>query len=440
MTIIYRRIIYLAFITIFLVSAPLIILYTMGYRYNFTKGRVQKTGIIRITSVPGGADINLNGVKFDQSQTPARIERLLPGDYEIRLSKGGYYDWQKKLPVYENGTTFAEKIILWKKASPVSLASAAASSWLMSPDKNIVAFESGDGNVSLLDINSGIFGETSGGKIETITANGGYDSLRLDSFSPSGRYVLAEAVKNGKSSYFLIDTLAKNSKKLPGQDYASVKWEASGDKLYALDKNGLLSSIDLASLKLQTAVKALAADDFFISNKNLYFISAGVLNKRTLTDSSYFPIEKIDCPNCRIRDIRNNRLIAMSDAGDLSIIDLNRQIKTINAKAVKLDWLNYVSLAYHNDYEIYIYNFSKTDPELITRLGSPIASAVWHPNGRHLIFSSGGKINIIELDNRELRNIITVADADASDISVDRAGNNIFYSAGEAGIFKLNIQ
>jgi len=439
MNILHRRIIYISFIVIFLVAAPLIILYTMGYRYNFTKGRVQKTGILSVTSAPRGADIYLNGIKYASSQTPAKIEKLLPGDYEIKLSKNGYYDWQKKLAVYENGTTFAEKVILWKKSAPTTLATSTASSWLISPDKNIVGISNGTDSIDLLDINSGLFGEISGGNFSNIVQITGYDSLKLQSFSPSGRYLLAVAIKNNKQAYFLVDTLAKSDKKLPAQDYTSIKWDASADSLYALDKTGL-SNIDLSTLKTQSVLKGLATSDFYLNNKNLYFISSGVLNRQSFNDNNPSPIEKINCANCHIRDIRGGRLIAANNTGDLYIIDLNRQVKTIQAKANNFDWLNSNSLIFYNDYEIYIYDLSKSDPELITRLGSPISSAIWYGDGRYLIFSSENKIQIIELDNREFRNITSVAAAATSHLSIDRAGNNLFYSVDKSGIFKLNIQ
>lgn len=439
MTILHRRLIYVFFIIIFLVTAPLIILYTMGYRYNFTKGRVQKTGIIRITSVPRGADIYLNGVKYETGQTPARIEKLLPGDYEIKLAKDGYYDWQKKLPVYENGTTFAEKIILWKKSTSAEISTTTVSSWLISPDGNIIAAADDLGAVNLLDINSGIFGEISGGIFETIAEISGYDSFELLSFSPSSRYLLAQAGKKGKISYYLIDTLAKESKKLPGQDYLSLKWEAANDNLYGLDKTGLWS-ISLSSLKSSAAVKGLAADDFYLSGKNLYLLSAGALSRRTLESAASANIEKINCPDCAIKEVKNNRLIARNSSGKILIVDLDRKIKTIEASAKNIDWLNSGSLLFSNDHEIYIYELAKNSPELITRLGSPITSAIWHPNGRHLIFSTDNKIKIIELDNRELRNIIEISDSAAAFLTIDRAGNNLYYAVDKTGIFKLNIQ
>ena len=118
MTLIYRRITYSIFIIIFLIAAPTVILYTQGYRFNFEKGRIQKTGILVISSVPRRADIFLNGKKIENKTTPARLENILPADYEIKLAKNGYHDWNKRLTVLENSSTFAEKILLWKNSLP----------------------------------------------------------------------------------------------------------------------------------------------------------------------------------------------------------------------------------------------------------------------------------------------------------------------------------
>ena len=61
MNLICRRIVYLIFVSAFFIVTPLILMYTQGYRYNFAKSRVQKTGILIISSLPKKAEIYLNG-------------------------------------------------------------------------------------------------------------------------------------------------------------------------------------------------------------------------------------------------------------------------------------------------------------------------------------------------------------------------------------------
>jgi len=440
MTLFHRRLIYVIFIIIFLVATPLIVLYTMGYRYNFTKGRVQKTGILKITSLPRGADIYLNGIKYT-GQTPAKIEKVLPGDYEIKLSKNGYFNWQKKLAVYENGTTFAEDVILWKQSQSLILSTTSPSSWLVSPDKNIVAFVSGS-EIGLLDINSGIFGEISGGNIEIISTLANEDGIKLISWSPSGRYILAR-ISDALVSYFLIDTMAKTNKKISGsgKSYITIKWDSATDNLYGLDKAGLWQ-VDLSSLKT-TLVTKIGGNDFYFYNRYLYWLNNQGLGRQTADGQGAIEqIANLNCSTaCQINTIKGSKALIIDPTDkNLFIIDLNRQLKNITATAGGLDWLNNDSLVFYNYFEIYIFDFSKDSPELITRLGTPITAAIWHPQGRHLIFSSDGKIKIIELDNRELRNIIDVASGQADFLTIDRSGDNLYYSIDRQGIFKLNIK
>ena len=119
MTLRYRRIIYLVFIAVFLIIAPIITLYSTGYRYNFKKNKIEKTGILNIDSQPRGALIYLNGQY--QNKTPARFTNLLPDRYQVKVEKDGYYPWQKDLEVKSNLTTFAKDIVLFKQNLPVNI-------------------------------------------------------------------------------------------------------------------------------------------------------------------------------------------------------------------------------------------------------------------------------------------------------------------------------
>lgn len=440
MKLIFRRIVYIFFIIIFLVVAPLTIFYTMGYRYNLEKGRVQKTGVMKITTVPRDADIYLNGEK-QASQSPAKIEYLLPGDYEIRLAKDGYHDWQKKLSVAENGTTFAEKIMLFKNASATPLTASATVSWLVSPDKNVVIFSDKSGTISLIDINSGLLGEVSGGNLEAISKIDGAADLQLLSFSPSGRYVLAKNASGKTTAYYLIDTVLKSSKKISAA-LIDLKWAGDKDALYGLDKSGL-RQVDLSALTAKTAIKKIAADDFFISGSSLYYLAGNKLQKTDLNGGNTTTIAALAASGT-ISALKNDRaFIINSDNGTTQIVDLNQKLKTITVNAEYADWLNDNSVILHSDYEIYIFETGSNYPELITRLGTKLTAVTWHPGGRHIVFSSDGKINILELDNREYRNITILNQGGADSLTLDRAGNNLYFS-GQSGentaVYKLNLQ
>ncbi|MFH1173158.1 MAG: PEGA domain-containing protein, partial [bacterium] len=96
MTLKTRRFIYIFFILIFLATAPILIVYAMGYKYNFKKNEFQKTGSFSIDSLSKGLSVYLDQELY-KDKTPAKITNLLPGEYQVSLEADGYYPWQKKL-------------------------------------------------------------------------------------------------------------------------------------------------------------------------------------------------------------------------------------------------------------------------------------------------------------------------------------------------------
>jgi len=110
----------IAFIALFLITAPVVVLYTAGYRWNEKKVRIEKVGLIFLRSRPSYAEIYLDG-KLRPERTPARLRNLLPSDYDVKVAKKGYSVWEKTLPVGSALTTFAEGIVLWKQNAPQTI-------------------------------------------------------------------------------------------------------------------------------------------------------------------------------------------------------------------------------------------------------------------------------------------------------------------------------
>jgi len=57
-----------------------------------------------------------------------------------------------------------------------------------------------------------------------------------------------------------------------------------------------------------------------------------------------------------------------------------------------------------NDFEIYVLDPDNGTLQLVTRLGTAVTGAAWHPSGRDLIYSTNDSISAIELDDRDERN------------------------------------
>jgi len=105
-----RRIIFFGFIAIFLIVTPGVLFYASGYSFDWESKQLIKTGSFYFQSLPEGAKVMINGKLTDT--TPSYIGRLIPGTYQIRISKDGFSSWQKKLNIQEQLATEARNIFL----------------------------------------------------------------------------------------------------------------------------------------------------------------------------------------------------------------------------------------------------------------------------------------------------------------------------------------
>lgn len=99
-------------VLLFFLLLPIVLSYSLGYKIDFQRLKIYKTGIIYIKSQPSGASIYINGKPFPDI-TPARIEELKPGQYRIEVRRDGFYPWQKDLAVRPNMVTRADDIVLF---------------------------------------------------------------------------------------------------------------------------------------------------------------------------------------------------------------------------------------------------------------------------------------------------------------------------------------
>jgi hypothetical protein len=105
-----RRLIFIVFLGIFIIAAPVIILYAWGFNFDFKEKTFVDTGGIYLKSIPSGAEIYINDIP--RSETNNFIRRLAPQIYEIRVIKDDYHVWQKKLIVESGIVTKANNIFL----------------------------------------------------------------------------------------------------------------------------------------------------------------------------------------------------------------------------------------------------------------------------------------------------------------------------------------
>jgi hypothetical protein len=93
-------------------SLPLILSFAFGYKFNSRIFKFTKTGFIDLKTQPQGASIYLEG-KLLNDKTPASINELMPGKYNLKLELEKYYSWLGEVNVEAGKVTRLDKIILF---------------------------------------------------------------------------------------------------------------------------------------------------------------------------------------------------------------------------------------------------------------------------------------------------------------------------------------
>ncbi len=99
-------------VTVFLTGLPLILSFSLGYKFNPRTFKFTKTGIISLKTQPQGADVYLDGRLLGE-KTPLTINELLPGSYSLKISLKRHYPWIAQVNVQPRKVARFEKIILF---------------------------------------------------------------------------------------------------------------------------------------------------------------------------------------------------------------------------------------------------------------------------------------------------------------------------------------
>lgn len=85
-----------------------------GYKINFTNFSLQKTGLLYIKTEPREITVEINN-KIRSKTTPYTMDQVLPGWYDVVLSKPEYQPWSRTVKVDGGYSTRLDQIDLFFK-------------------------------------------------------------------------------------------------------------------------------------------------------------------------------------------------------------------------------------------------------------------------------------------------------------------------------------
>ncbi|PIR66714.1 MAG: hypothetical protein COU51_02435 [Parcubacteria group bacterium CG10_big_fil_rev_8_21_14_0_10_36_14] len=431
----YRKIIFFVFAVFFIISIPIILLYTGGYRYNIKKNRLEKTGNLVVNTKTKGVTLYLNERRFENKEE-FRIQNILPGEYLIKIIKEGYFDWQKKLAIESEITTFIKDVRLFKQSLPINVIDKNTSTLFYSPNgkffiTDVYLQESNNYQIIIFNTETEI-----------------YEKLAL-STKP-----LVDTVWSGDSNKFVIKTFSdyqlfdinREKIELPKiTNIKKIKWdEKNGMVLYAENDKGIykIDALFNTSNLLYPLIKTI--DDFNISGNYLYITESFSLKQINLKDSTDIITIPLERKNYVIKDLINKKIFLLNQGNKLQVFDLPlNQLSTPILMANAKDFnLSGNSLLYYDNFELWTHNFDGGEKTLITRIGENIKKARWLNGSEYIIFILENKLEIIEMDKRDQRQTIGIIKFDDINDMLITKNFNIYFTGqlqNSKGLFKLEI-
>lgn len=451
-----RNLLFIFFVFLFITISSFAITYSVGYKINLTwppklNTALQKTGMFIIKTKPEGANVYLNNEipssylsKFfasnDNVETPAKIKNLLPDEYNVKISKDGYWEWQKNLKIYPGQATIIEDIQLFKKELPMLVTGSLPNKMEISPNKRFISFFV-DKSIYLLDLN----------QEKTINLYS-FDNIKFFESdilwsSNSKNLIFNNIIFDVDKPENFIDL-----DKTIGDQISNLRWSLQDDSILYYQHSNSLNLFNINSHESKNIAKGEDYIDYLPRVNDLIYISRfnNLVKLKSIDLKNYNINNEIDLPfseNYSLLDSGNPNIHLYNNKFNiLYLINFGSYLSPLSEIINNIkyfQWINDNQLLYANDFEIFIYDLEKNKKNLITRISDPILSISLHPNGNYIIYSTNKYISIIETEKQNQRNITELVNVEnISNPYIDDQGDLIYFGAkisNQEGIYKLEL-
>jgi len=464
-----RTILFFICLFLFLLSALAVVFYSQGYRFDFEKKKVTQTGAFYFKVLPRSAQIYFDGKLKKETDFifgSALIKNLLPKTYNIQIKKEGYLTWEKTLEIKEKQVTEAKSIVLIPESLGFTVLSKEVKDFFFSPDEKKIILEEIRENgwqIKLYDLKNNVKSYLIGEKDIAKGEESKVDFLSLK-FSPDSKRILLKVSLKEEQKYFILDLektpLDLISLNFLGTDIQDISFNSQvPQKIFFTklseekNKENKIPQTDLfeadweAKEISQTILSNLIT--YEISEGNIFFISdEGFLFRTDFSGKrqeqlsfSSFPIKK----EVNYQLLVNFPKILLKEDDSLYFFDQALEnFKKLSAPANSFSFSpDLKKIVYFNNYEIWILFLEekfgqpqkKAGEEIfLTRFSEKIGKVFWLTS-HYLVFNTGNKIKIAEIDDRDRINIVDLFSIKGQ---VKFENSKIFWNKNEKKLYILS--
>ncbi|NIA10102.1 MAG: hypothetical protein GWP10_10355, partial [Nitrospiraceae bacterium] len=366
----------------FLIIAPLVISYGLGYQYDFTKKEIIQTGAIVIKTIPPKANIFLDGELQNKNNfweellnDFVKINQLKVGRYNLKIKKGGYHSWEKNIEIKEGIVARLDNVILLPADPKIenAITGDIDNFWFSDSNSKIVytVFDNQKNIILKALAPDEPVKNISEFKLLALKTNSEINNLK---WSKDGKNIIFEIIvnknlKTENSKFYLINfeenkiiNLDKNFKLV-----FSRQWQAKSNDIFYL-KNSDLYRINYSSRSINLFLKNVSA--YAIKNNFIYYVKSAPadstdsktavykIKNNGLSDESLIAELPAGEEFDKIEISAGDQIILKSKEGNLYLIenDNNKNLKLINSSVVNFEFSEGKDkFFYFNNYEIWVY-------------------------------------------------------------------------------------
>lgn len=380
-----RTILFYLLVVIFIIITPMVLFYSEGYRFDFETNKIIETGGFYIKTSPEEVTISINDKIKKITSTFSRnvlIQDLTPKTYNIKISKTGYFTWEKNLEITEKKVSELD-ITLFKESYEKKLI-----------NENLLnVYEIEDGFIIEKDTGYYYYNPENN-KEELITKDIDWDNVQI---------IKNDLLAQKDDTYSLISLTDLNEFEESNQE--SFKKD-NLDNLYYLIENNLY--------KNQKIIKT-EVDLYELNNNTVYYFRDGFLyrdNAKLITKE--FPFEE----NKTYELVFLSDLIFLNENKEKLYLLENEEFKkiiTLNNYFEYSEWDGKILINTGNEIWVYFSKetyypefVEKNNLKLIARFQDKVKD-LHFINDKYYIFTKDDKLIVSELDYRDKINIFTIA-------------------------------
>lgn len=400
-----RTILFLICLFLFISITPLIIFYAQGHRFDFETKEIVRTGAFFFKVSPSGVEIYINNDLKRKTSfffDSALIENLLPKKHKIEIKKNGYSTWTKTLEIEEKKVIMAKNIILFPENPDFTILTGGVEKFWFSPNQRKIILKKIQDNkwaLKLYDLERNIKSHL---VYEKDIDQNQIDLLELKFSNDSKKIFLSVSAKEQEKKFTIrldeqppILTIKKIIQG-PENIIASAIFNGNNyslNNLGQLFRNNKKLSEELFQIKPETdyELKIFQGYLFLREAKTLYRFNYDLKSFERFFDNLRF-----------LKISPDFRKLALILEHEIWILFLEKETNPPRRKAGE---------------KLFLIRFSEK-----------IKDFFWL-NSNYLIFNAGGKIKIVEIDDRDKINIVNLAEFEKA---------KIFWNEIEKKLYVLN--